>query len=161
MQKVAFQILLNFLLASIWMFFQNSISVTTFTVGYLLGLLIIFIMRRFFSSRFYFYRILAIIKLLLIFIRELIYSNLAVLRNILSPKLTIQPGIFALDTKLTAEWEITLLANLITLTPGTLVINVSNDKKTLYIHAMDIKDVEDTVKSIRNTFEKTIMEVSR
>ncbi|HLU22106.1 Na+/H+ antiporter subunit E [Lederbergia graminis] len=158
---MAFQILLNFLLASIWMFFQNSISVTTFTVGYLLGLLIIFIMRRFFSSRFYFYRILAIIKLLLIFIRELIYSNLAVLRNILSPKLTIQPGIFALDTKLTAEWEITLLANLITLTPGTLVINVSNDKKTLYIHAMDIKDVEDTVKSIRNTFEKTIMEVSR
>lgn len=73
----------------------------------------------------------------------------------------MKPGIFALRTELQTDWEITILANLITLTPGTLVIDVSPDNKTLYIHAMDIDDVDDAINSIKNTFEKAIMEVSR
>lgn len=88
-------------------------------------------------------------------------SNLAVLKVIFQPKLNIQPGIFALETKLKEDWEITLLANLITLTPGTLVVDVSEDNKTLYIHAMDIGDVDEAVESIRQSFEKAIMEVGQ
>ena len=136
-------------------------NATTFIVGYLLGLLVVFFMRRFFSSRFYIHRLYAILKLLLIFFKELMLSNLAVLKVIFQPKLNIQPGIFALETKLKEDWEITLLANLITLTPGTLVVDVSEDNKTLYIHAMDIGDVDEAVESIRQSFEKAIMEVGR
>ncbi|MBM7714010.1 Na+/H+ antiporter subunit E [Siminovitchia sp. FSL H7-0308] len=158
---MAFQIILNIFLAFLWMFFEGSMNATTFIVGYLLGLLVVFFMRRFFSTRFYIHRLYAILKLLLIFFKELMLSNLAVLKVIFQPKLNIQPGIFALETKLKEDWEITLLANLITLTPGTLVVDVSEDNKTLYIHAMDIGDVDEAVESIRQSFEKAIMEVGR
>ncbi|GIN88974.1 Na(+)/H(+) antiporter subunit E [Siminovitchia terrae] len=158
---MAFQILLNFLLAVTWMFFESSMELSTFIVGYLLGALVIFFMRRFFSSRFYVYRLFSIIKLMLIFLRELLLSNLAVLKVVLSPKLDIQPGIFAMETRLTSDWEVTLLANLITLTPGTLVVDVSSDNKILYVHAMDIEDAEEAIEDIRSSFEKAIMEVSR
>jgi multicomponent Na+:H+ antiporter subunit E len=158
---MAFQILLNVFLAWIWMFLKVSYDSVTFFVGYFFGLVIIFIFRRFFNSRFYLYRVIAVFRLFFIFIRELIMSNIAVLKVILKPKLDMKPGIFALKTELQRDWEITILANLITLTPGTLVIDISPDNQTLYIHAMDIDDVDDAINSIKNTFEKAIMEVSR
>ncbi|WP_243387683.1 Na+/H+ antiporter subunit E [Bacillus kexueae] len=158
---MAFQILLNSLIAFIWMFLQNSYTASSFVVGYVLGLFIIFALRRFFHRRFYLYNVIAVIKLLLIFIKELILSNLSVLKVIISPKLNMKPGIFSLETTLEKDWEITLLANLITLTPGTLVIDVSDDNKTLFIHAMDLDDVEQARQDIRESFEKAIKEVSR
>jgi multicomponent Na+:H+ antiporter subunit E len=158
---MAFQILLNVFLAWIWMFLKVSYDSVTFLIGYFFGLIIIFTFQRFFQSRFYLYRVLAVMRLFLIFIRELILSNISVLKVILKPKLDIRPGIFALSTELQKDWEITILANLITLTPGTLVIDVSSDNKVLYIHAMDIADAQEAINSIKNTFEKAIMEVSR
>lgn len=158
---MAFQILLNFFLCFVWMFLKSSFQPDTFIIGYIIGLLIIYATRRFFSSRFYVYRVFSIIKLLGIFIRELILSNFAVLKVILQPKLHVTPGIFAMETVLTEAWQITILSNLITLTPGTLVVDISDDNKTLYIHAMDISDKESTVKSIQNSFEKAILEVSK
>ncbi|MDQ0163906.1 Na+/H+ antiporter subunit E [Bacillus alveayuensis] len=158
---MAFQILLNGFVAFIWMFLQNDYSGSSFFIGYVLGLLIIFALRRFFPRRFYLYNVIAVIKLIFIFLKELVLSNIAVLKVILSPKLTMRPGIFALETELEKDWEITLLANLITLTPGTLVVDVSDDNKTLYIHAMDIDDVDQVRMDIKNSFEKAIKEVSR
>ncbi|MCM3161130.1 Na+/H+ antiporter subunit E [Metabacillus litoralis] len=158
---MAFQILLNFILGFIWMFLSNDYSSLAFAKGYFFGILILFVLRRFFQHRFYFYNVIAIIRLLYIFLVELVKSNLSVLKVILSPKLNLRPGIFALETELEKEWEITILSNLITLTPGTLVLEVSEDNKTLYIHAMDIDDVEQAKLDIKNTFEKAIKEVSR
>lgn len=158
---MSFQILLNLLLAFTWMFLKNEYSGNTFIIGYLLGLLILMVFRHFFNDRFYLLRVYAVIKLILLFFRELLLSNIAVLKVILKPRLTITPGIFALETKLTKDWEITILANLITLTPGTLVVNISDDNKTLYIHAMDLADKQEAIDSIKNTFERAIMEVSR
>lgn len=158
---MAFQILLNVFLAFIWMFLKVSYDVGTFLVGFFFGLLIIFTFRRFFNSRFYLLRVIAVINLFFLFIKEMILSNIAVLKVVLKPKLDIQPGIFALPTDLENPWEITILANLITLTPGTLVIDVSMDNRVLYVHAMDIQDAQDSINSIKTTFENAIMEVSR
>ncbi|MGG7620135.1 Na+/H+ antiporter subunit E [Robertmurraya sp. GLU-23] len=158
---MAFQILLNVFLALVWMFLKVSNEPIDFFVGYFFGLLLVFTFRRFFPSRFYLLRVVAVINLIAIFIKELLLSNIAVLKVIIKPKLDIQPGIFALHTELKNDWEITLLSNLITLTPGTLVVDISDDNKTLYIHAMDASDVEAAISSIKNTFEKAIMEVSR
>ncbi|OES46506.1 Na+/H+ antiporter subunit E [Domibacillus iocasae] len=158
---MAFQILLNVFLAFLWMFLQVSFSAQTFVIGYLLGLLVMLSMRRFFSSHFYLHRVWAVTYLFLLFLKELIKANIDVIKLVLRPKLNIRPGIFALETELKSDWEVTLLANLITLTPGTLVVDVSADNKTLYIHAIDIADVGETVDSIKDSFEKAIMEVSR
>ncbi|CAM5387259.1 cation:proton antiporter [Bacillus safensis FO-36b] [Bacillus safensis subsp. safensis] len=90
----------------------------------------------------------------------MLLANLSVLKTVLSPKLTIKPGIFAFRTDLKTDWEITILANMITLTPGTLVIDISDDRSILYIHAMDIEDAEKAIHDIRVSFEKAIQEVS-
>lgn len=158
---MAFQILLNFVLAFTWMFLSNDYSALAFFKGYFFGILVICALRRFFEQRFYLLNVLAIFRLITIFLSELIKSNIAVLKVVLSPKLTVRPGIFALETELKRDWEITILANLITLTPGTLVVEVSDDNKTLYIHAMDLEDAEQAKLDIKNTFEKAIKEVSR
>lgn len=158
---MALQILLNFVLACVWMFLTVSYTPSTFIIGYLLGLGILFIMRRFFTGRLYITRIWALIVLFLVFIRELIMSNIQVLLAVIRPHMDIKPAIFALETDLKNDWEITLLSSLITLTPGTLVLNISNDQKVLYIHALHVDDVDEAIKSIKTSFEKAIAEVSR
>ncbi len=158
---MAFQILLNVVLAFLWMFIKVSYDPISFIKGYIFGLLVIFVLRRYFHSRFYLFRLWSFIKLIFIFIKELILSNIAIVKVVLKPKLDMRPAIFAMDTVLTKDWQITLLSSLITLTPGTLVIDVSEDNKTLFIHAMNIGEVEDEINSIKNSFEKAILEVSR
>ena len=158
---MAFQLLLNVFIAFVWMFMSTSMSTSTFIIGYLIGLLLIFMMRRFFKERLYIWRLWATVKLTLLFFKELTLSNISVLRVVLRPKMDIQPMIFALPTDLEHDWEITLLSSLITLTPGTIVLNVSDDQRTLYIHAIDVDDVDEAIDSIKNTFEKAIKEVSR
>lgn len=158
---MAFQLLLNVFIAFVWMFMSTSLTASTFIIGYLIGLILIIMMRRFFKARLYIWRLWATVKLTLMFFRELILSNISVLRLILQPKMDIEPMIFALPTDLKHDWEITLLSSLITLTPGTLVLYVSDDQKTLYIHAIDVDDVDEAIDSIKNSFEKAIKEVSR
>lgn len=156
-----FQILLNIGIAFVWMFLHNSWDVVTFVIGYLLGLGLIFVLRRFLPYEFYMRKVVAMVKLLLIFLKELVLSSVSVLKLILRPKLDIRPGIFAFPTHLKGDWEISTLALLITLTPGTLTLEVSPKGDILYIHAIDIHDAEEAIAQITNTFEKAIMEVTR
>lgn len=158
---MAFQILLNFFIAVVWMFMTSSLTASTFVIGYIIGLLLIIMTRRFFKGRLYVWRVWSAIKLTLIFFRELLMSNISVLMLVIKPKLSLQPMIFAMPTELEQDWEITLLSSLITLTPGTIVIHVSDDQRTLYIHAIDVDDVDEAIDSIKTTFERAIMEVSR
>lgn len=158
---MAVQILLNVFLAFIWMFLSINFTGQGFIIGYLLGLCMLYMMRNMFAGRFYIIRVWAIIKLTALFFKELWVANISVVKIALAPKNTMKPAFFEYPTVLEKDWEITLLSNLITLTPGTIVVHVSDDSKTLYIHAIDIDTVEDTIISIKETFEKAILEVSR
>jgi multicomponent Na+:H+ antiporter subunit E len=158
---MAFQIVLNLVLALVWMLLMNDGTFAGFVVGYVIGLAFLLALRRFFKQAFYVKKVWAIVKLLQLFLKELVLSNAAVIQHILRPRLNIRPGIFALQTELKSDWEITLLSCLITLTPGTLTLEVSPDQKTLYIHAMDIHDAELLGQQIKETFERAIMEVTR
>lgn len=158
---MAFQMMINFLIAFLWMFLTVSFNASTFIVGFLLGALMLWITKGFFPGRFYMHRVLAVIYLIGLFFKELISANIQVLLLIIQPKMPIKPAIFALPIVLEKDWEITLLSSLITLTPGTLVIDVSEDSRTLYIHALNYGDADEAIDSIKNTFEKAIQEVSR
>lgn len=157
---MAFQILLNVIIGVVWMLLSTSIAPRTFMIGYLIGALLIFLMRRYFTAKFYLGWVWASIKLMLIFLKELALANWDVLRIVLQPKkLSIKPVIFEFPVELEHDWEITLLSALITLTPGTLVVHVSDDQRKLYIHAIDENDVDGAIASIKNSFEKAIKEV--
>lgn len=158
---MAIQILFNFIIALLWMFLQNSFSFSNFLLGYTIGIVILFVLRRFLIFNFYIRRVWAILKLIAIFMIELTKANIDVVKIVFSPKLKNEPGIIAVETKLTTDVEITLLAALISLTPGTITMDFSADNKTLYIHSLDVPDKEQMIEEIRNSFERAIMEVSK
>src|SRR5690606_23858759 len=106
---------------------------STFFAGYLVGIVIVFLMQRFFKKQFYLQRFYYVIKLIFIFNSELFQSAFLVMKHILSPKIDIQPGIFTYKTGLKSDWEVTTLSMLLTLTPGSVVMEISPEGDTLYI----------------------------
>lgn len=157
------QILLNIFIAFLWMLLidEDELRFPTFFAGYLVGIGIIFIMHRFFGTRFYLRRMFAAIKLLFIFISELTQSSILVLKQILSPRLKIRPGIFRYETVLRSDLEITMISLLLTLTPGSVVMEVMPEGNVLYVHAMDVENERGAILSQLKNFEKAIMEVTR
>lgn len=155
------QILLNLAIAFLWMFFFNTWNASMFFLGYCVGLGLLYALRNFLPRELYVWKVYAIVKLLLIFLKELVLSGYFVMKEILRPKMDIRPGIIAVPTHLKSDWEITLLACLVTLTPGTLALDVSPERDVIYVHSMDIPDTEEVIRQIKNTFESAIMEVSR
>jgi len=104
-------------------------------------------------------RIFYMIQYLLVFTRELIKSNLDVARRVISPSLPINPGIVKFKSKLPTDYAKMVLANSITLTPGTLSIDIIDD--TFYIHWIDVKttDPEEAFTEIAETFEKILLKI--
>lgn len=89
-------------------------------------------------------------------------ANLKVAYDIITPHYYMRPTVIAIPLKAKSDLEITLLANIITLTPGTLSIDVSKDRKVLYIHALYVKDndVARIKKSIQYNIERRLLELT-
>lgn len=157
------QFIMNLFIAFLWMLLtdEDELHLSTFFAGYLVGIVIVFLMQRFFKRQFYLQRFYYVLKLFFIFNSELFQSAFLVMRHILSPKIDIQPGIFTYKTALKSDWEVTTLSMLLTLTPGSVVMEVSPEGDTLYIHALDIERYKDFLLRSLGKFEKAIMEVTR
>jgi multicomponent Na+:H+ antiporter subunit E len=91
-----------------------------------------------------------------LFARELALSVNDVLKTVLRPSRVQRSGIVAVPLSLRDDASIALLANLVTLTPGTTSLHVSDDKGVLYVHAMNLGD--DTVAQIQSGFERRVKE---
>lgn len=153
--------LVNVLFAIAWSFVSGSFSMPNFLFGFALGAGALYLIREQVGSTGYFSRLTRVVSLTVLFLYELILSAWKVARLVVSPKMDLKPGIFAYPLTVDSDIEITLLANLITLTPGTLSVDVSDDRKTLYVHAIDCSDPEQTKRDIANGFERKIMEAFR
>lgn len=158
---MAFQILVNIIISFMWMFLSESYTFETFIYGYVIGAVLLLFLHRLFPGTYYLRKVYKVIVLILIFIRELILSNISIVKMVYGPKLNFEPGIFSYPIELKKDWQITLLANLISLTPGTLTVAISEDQSQIFIHAMHIDTIEDSINDIKNTFEKAIMEVTK
>jgi len=154
------QLLANVILAFIWMFLQNTYEMPTFIAGYFLGMLMLFLFGRKTGQRFYMIRVWRILKLAGVFIREMIIACFQVLVLVIGGVKTINPGIIEYQTELQSPMQITLLANMITLTPGTLTLEVSEDNKCLFIHVLKIDNADTIRDNIKRNFENYIREVS-
>ena len=160
---MAMQFILNLFIATLWLLLQDEVipQFSTFLMGFIVGIGILYVMHRFYGTQFYLRRVFSIIKLLWLFNWELLLSSYSVLRQITTPKLNITPGIFTYKTALKGDWEITALALLLTLTPGSVVMEVSEEGDLFYIHAMDIEQSKEAVIRSIGKFEQAIMEVTR
>jgi multicomponent Na+:H+ antiporter subunit E len=102
-----------------------------------------------------------IIMFILFYLKEMVLSNIRVTYDVLTQKHQMKPGVVAIPIKAKSNFEITVLANLISMTPGTLSLDISNDKKVLYIHSMYIDNLNDLKHEISEGIEKRVLEVLR
>ncbi|MBB4119298.1 multicomponent Na+:H+ antiporter subunit E [Mesonia hippocampi] len=151
----------NILLTFIWVAITGDFQFANYVFGFVLSFVIMYLVTRGKESAKYFKIIPKLIAFVFFFFYELIKANLQVAFDVITPKFYMKPGIVSVPLDAETNLEITLLANLITLTPGTLSLDVSHDKKVLYIHAMYISDKEEFIKSIKNGFEKRLLEILR
>lgn len=95
------------------------------------------------------------------FLWECLVANIDVAYRVLHPNLPINPGIVKVKTKLKSDVGLTFLANTITLTPGTMTVDVDKEKGLLYIHWINVKgkDVEAATKQIVEKFEHTLIKI--
>ncbi|MGV1829565.1 Na+/H+ antiporter subunit E [Agrobacterium vitis] len=151
-------LILNLLMAIIWVAVTGSASLHNLLFGFVLSLAVVGLLREQIGGVSYLNRTGRILSLLLLFLSELAKSAWKVTIMVLSPGLDIKPGIFAFPLSVERDFEITLLANLITLTPGTLSVDVSEDRKILYVHALDCSDPDAARRDIAEGFERKIRE---
>ncbi|ELP8666421.1 TPA: Na+/H+ antiporter subunit E [Staphylococcus pseudintermedius] len=156
---MAIQIVINLFLAIFWLFVSDSYTMNAFVLGYLFALLLVFLMRKLLPGRFYVITLYKVIKLVFVFLLELIKANIDVLRIILQPRIKNESAFFVYETDLEHPWQVALLSNLITLTPGTVVIGVNDDIKRLYIHCLNFSTKEEEVAGIKGSLEKAVREV--
>jgi len=100
-----------------------------------------------------------IFRFVVYFLWQLVLSNLKIAQCVILPNRFMRPGIVAVPLDVKTDFEIFFLANAISLTPGTLTLDVSADRKILYVHSMWIDDVEAFRRDIKNGFEKMIAEI--
>lgn len=105
-------------------------------------------------------RILAILDLAVIFMRELALSAWAVIRLALSPAPVLRPALLAVPLDVRSELGIVLFANLVTLTPGTTSVHVSADRRFLHVHAIDSADEAAAIAAMKDAFERRVMRVA-
>lgn len=150
---------LGLLFVITWLAISGSFTIANTVFGAIIAALSLGIVRRqLAASETYWARIPAILSLALLFVRELALSAWTVAMMVIRPKLVLTPGIFAYPLKVKSDFEITLLANLITLTPGTLTVDVTDDRAALIVHAIDCPDPDAARRDIADGFERLIRE---
>ncbi|MCX8147695.1 MAG: Na+/H+ antiporter subunit E [Thermaurantimonas aggregans] len=160
------QFLMNNMLAFIWIALTGTFALKNFLFGFALSYFILWLISRGIGSkgdpsRKYFIIVPKVIGFIFYFLYELLKANIQVAYDVITLKNHMAPGIVMIPLDAKTNLEITLLANLISLTPGTLSLDVSDDRSVLYVHGMFIKDKEAFVHSIKNGFERRLLELTR
>ncbi len=152
--------LINILLAILWVFISGSFTVQSFILGFGIAYLVLALAEPLWSETRYAKKFWLAIGLFLVFLTELIRSGIRVAIDVVRPAYRFDPGIIYIPLDLKSDLGITVLANMITLTPGTLSLFVTDDKSQLCIHTMYIDESPAMVRSsIKDGFEQWVIDV--
>lgn len=147
----------NLLLALIWAAFSGEFTLTSLSIGFALGFAALSLVNPLFAERSYFKRLPRLLRLAGIFAVELVVSSVRVAIDVLRPKAINRPGIVAVPLRCRDEVDRFLLSSLVTLTPGTLSLDLSDDDEILYVHAMFVEDPDALRAEIRDTLETPVL----
>jgi len=150
----------NVLLALAWTAMTGSMTPGNFALGAVIGFTALMFTRHVPGLPHYSQRGWAIITLGVWTLWEILLANLRVTRDLLRPH-NIHPALIRFDTRVVGDFQMTMLAALITLTPGSTVVDVSEDDRQFLVHFTNLPPggVEEARDSIRNGFERRVMEV--
>jgi multicomponent Na+:H+ antiporter subunit E len=153
----------NVLLALAWSALQGEFTLVTLATGYALGYVILLGLVRggVLGRSTYVGKVHLVAGLGLFFLWELVRANLRLAYDVATPRFHMKPGIIALPLDVTDDAEILLLAMLINLTPGSVALDVSDDRRTMYVHVMYISSPDDARTEIKRGFELRILRLFR
>jgi multicomponent Na+:H+ antiporter subunit E len=153
--------LLNNLLTFVWVALTGTFTFLNFAFGFVLSFAALWLINTSKSDEKYFQIVPRAIAFAFFFLYELVKANIHVAYDVITPTFYMTPGIVRVPLDAKTDFEITLLANLISLTPGTLSLDVSEDRKVLYVHSMYIEDKDKFIKGIKNGFERRLLKLLR
>ena len=152
----------NILLAVAWAALQGEFSLSQLLLGYGLGyVLIAALARGGVISPAYPNKVRAVLELLAFLFKQFLVANLRMAIDVIGPTARINPAIVRVPLDATEEYEILLLATLINLTPGSIALDVTSDRKALYVHVMHVTTPEAVRAEIKTGFERRVLEVLR
>lgn len=152
---------INLALAVGWAALFSAFTLPSLATGFAVGYGILWVLSPLFEGSRYCRKLFDLAHLALYFLWELVISSLQVVWDVMTPTQRSQPGIIAVPIDAKTDLEITILANLVSLTPGTLSLDLSNDHKTLYVHAMFVEDPESIRRDIKTGMERRVLEALR
>lgn len=154
------QPLLSAVLAVTWLLLVNRLTLGHFFLGFLLGLAIPWFSVRFWPNRPRLYRPALLPALVARVFWDILWANLVVAKWILwRPPHTLQSRFVVLPLALRDEFAITLLVNIISLTPGTVSSDLGPDRPHLLIHCLNVTDEQGLVRRIQARYEKPLREI--
>jgi multicomponent Na+:H+ antiporter subunit E len=153
--------LFNLFLAFAWMLINGAYGSIDFLIGFIISYFVLQMSQPFGLETHYFRKFTATLKLIAFFLKEMFVSVWQVAWDVMTPQHLSNPDIIHVPLDAKTDLEITLLANMVSLTPGTLSLDVTDNKKELIIHAMFADDHEQVIKGIKNGMEKKLLEVTR
>ncbi|HMO85468.1 MAG TPA: Na+/H+ antiporter subunit E [Lacipirellulaceae bacterium] len=152
----------NLLLAITWAVATGEFTLPNLAIGFGAGYLTLVIARRALGDSTYYRKAPLTVRFFFFYMKQMVMANLRVAYDVVTPTHYMRPGVIAVPLDVKTDAEITLLANLITLTPGTLSLDLSADRRTLYVHTMYIDDDEDrTRQQIKDGLERRVLELLR
>jgi multicomponent Na+:H+ antiporter subunit E len=154
--------LVNILLAFLWASFQQFRPLD-FVAGFLLGYGIIWLTRSWMGAEAarYVGRVPDFVAFLGFYLSEIVVSTFVVVRALFRDQSTLRPGIIAYPLEAKTELEIVLLNNLMVMTPGSVGVDLSEDRSTLYVHFLDVPDADIARERIRTGLERRLLKVLR
>ena len=145
------------LLFALWMILTSNVQIFNIVVGLAVSFSIALLYTKLFTHKaFEFISPVWFMVYLYVLLKNLILSNLQISKRILSKDMNLSPAIVAVKTNLESDWKKLLLANSITLTPGTLTLDIKDD--TLFIHVIEY-DEGSSKENITKEFEDIIAKI--
>jgi multicomponent Na+:H+ antiporter subunit E len=156
-------VLANILLALAWAALQGQFSLASLATGWLMGYLILWVLVKgdVLGPSGYVGRVNRFVGLGAFFLWELVLANLRVAFDVATPRFHMTPGIIQLPLDASSDAEILLLAALINLTPGSVALDVSADRRVMYVHVMYIRTPEAARAEIKDGFERRVLDLLR
>lgn len=151
----------NLGLALAWVGMTGRLNASNLIIGFFVGYVVLLVLEGPLAIGGQFRRTRVAVELLGIFIWEMLLANLRVAWDVVTPTHLMRPGVIAIPLDAREDLEILILANMVSLTPGTLSLDVSDDRSVLYIHAMYLHDRDRITRAIKDGFERRLLEVLR
>lgn len=147
----------NLFLALIWATATATFTLANLALGFGLGYAILAFAQPIIGPSSYFAKARRALGLAAYVAWELVLSSLRVAHDVVTPAHRARPGVVAIPLEVTSDAQITVLASLVSLTPGSLSLDVSDDRRTLYVHAMFAADPDALRRQVKDGFERRVL----